>query len=219
MFTIGLTGGIGSGKSTVAEIMKGLGAVLVDADRVGWDVYRSGSQGGARESGKESAREAPRGAKGYRAVVDEFGDEIVGPDGEIDRKKLGSIVFGDPARMKALTGIVWPLIAGAVSDRIAEETARGTETLVVEAAVMFEARWERLFDEIWVVTARRETAVERLIVRDGVPEQAVRARMAAQLPDDERVRRADVVIENDGDLPDLKRLVESVWRDRQEKLA
>lgn len=227
MFTIGLTGGIGSGKSTVAEIMKGLGAVLVDADRVGWDVYRSGSQGGAHESGKESARGAPRGApreapreaQGYRAVVDEFGDEIVGPDGEVDRKKLGSIVFGDPARMKALTGIVWPLIAGAVSDRIAEETARGTETLVVEAAVMFEAGWERLFDEIWVVTARRETAVERLMVRDGVPEQAVRARMAAQLPDEERVRRADVVIENDGDLPDLKRLVESVWRDHQEKQA
>ncbi len=195
MFTIGLTGGIGSGKSTVAGILKDLGAELVDADRVGWEVYRAGTGG-------------------YRAVVDEFGEEVVGPDGEIDRKRLGSIVFGDSARMEALTGIVWPLIAGAVANRIAEETARGTSMLVVEAAVLFEAGWENLFDEVWVVTARKEMAVERLITRDGVTEESVRARMTAQIPDEERVRQASVVIDNGGDLTELRRFVESVWRER-----
>ena len=195
MFTIGLTGGIGSGKSTVAGVLKDLGAELVDADRVGWQVYRTGTGG-------------------YQAVVDEFGDEIVGPDGEIDRERLGSIVFGDPARMEALTGIVWPLIADAVADRIAEEAARGTSILVVEAAVLFEAGWENLFDEIWVVTARKEIAVERLISRGGVTAESVRARVAAQIPDEERVRRADVVIDNGGDLTKLRKSVESVWRER-----
>ena len=195
MFTIGLTGGIGSGKSTVAGVLNDLGAKLVDADRVGWEVYRTGTGG-------------------YRSVVDEFGEEVVGPDGEIDRKRLGSIVFGDPARMEALTGIVWPLIAGAVADRIGEEAARGTLILVVEAAVLFEAGWENLFDEIWVVTAREETAVERLISRDGVTAESVLARVAAQIPDEERVRRADAVIDNGGDLTGLRRSVESVWRER-----
>ena len=195
MFTIGLTGGIGTGKSTVAGVLEDLGGKLVDADRVGWQVYGAGTGG-------------------YRAVVDEFGEVVVGPDGEIDRKKLGSIVFGDPARMEALTGIVWPLIAGAVADRIAEETACGTSILVVEAAVLFEARWEHLFDEIWVVTAGNEMAVERLIRRDGVVAESVRARMAAQLPDEERVRRADVVIDNGGDLAELRRSVKRVWRER-----
>lgn len=195
MFTIGLTGGIGSGKSTVAGVLNDLGAKLVDADRVGWEVYRTGTGG-------------------YRSVVDEFGEEVVGPDGEIDRKRLGSIVFGDPARMEALTGIVWPLIAGAVADRIAEEAARGTSILVVEAAVLFEAGWENLFDEIWVVTAREEMAVERLISRDGVTAKSVLARVAAQIPDEERVRRADAVIDNGGDLTGLRRSVESVWRER-----
>ena len=195
MFTIGLTGGIGSGKSTVAGVLNDLGAKLVDADRVGWEVYRTGTGG-------------------YRSVVDEFGEEVVGPDGESDRKRLGSIVFGDPARMEALTGIVWPLIAGAVADRIGEEAARGTLILVVEAAVLFEAGWENLFDEIWVVTAREETAVERLISRDGVTAESVLARVAAQIPDEERVRRADAVIDNGGDLTGLRRSVESVWRER-----
>ncbi|MCH8223175.1 MAG: dephospho-CoA kinase [Chloroflexi bacterium] len=195
MFTIGLTGGIGSGKSTVAGVLNDLGAKLVDADRVGWEVYRTGTGG-------------------YRSVVDEFGEEVVGPDGEIDRKRLGSIVFGDPARMEALTGIVWPLIAGAVADRIGEEAARGTLILVVEAAVLFEAGWENLFDEIWVVTAREEMAVERLISRDGVTAESVLARVAAQIPDEERVRRADAVIDNGGDLTGLRRSVESVWRER-----
>ncbi len=195
MFTIGLTGGIGSGKSTVAGIMKDLGAELVDADRVGWQVYRAGTGG-------------------YRAVVGEFGEEVVGPDGEIDREKLGSIVFGDPARMEALTGIVWPLIASALADCIAEETARDTSILVVEAAVLFEARWEHLFDEMWVVTARKELAVERLITRDGVAAESVWARMAAQMADEDRVRRANVAIDNGGDLTELRRSVESVWRER-----
>ncbi len=198
MFTIGLTGGIGSGKSTVAGILKDLGAELVDADRVGWQVYRSGTAG----------------TGGYRAVVDEFGEGVVGPDGEIDREKLGSIVFGDPARMEALTGIVWPLIASEIADCISEETARDTSILVVEAAVLFEARWEHLFDEIWVVTARKDAAVERLMIRDGVAAESVRARMAAQLSDEERVRRADVVIDNGGDLTDLRSAVENVWRER-----
>ena len=195
MFTIGLTGGIGSGKSTVAGIAQDLGAELIDADRVGWQVYSAGTAG-------------------HRAVVDEFGDEIVGPDGEIDRKKLGALVFGDPAKMEALTGIVWPLIAGAVAERIAEESERDTQVLVVEAAVLFEAEWEHLFDEIWVVTTRQEMAIERLMSRDDVTAESVQARMDAQLSDEERVQRADAVIDNVGDLRDLRQAVESMWRER-----
>ncbi len=198
MFTIGLTGGIGSGKSTVTRILKDLGAESIDADRVGWLIYEAGTDG-------------------FRAVVDEFGDGIVGPDGEIDRKRLGSIVFGDPARMEALTGIVWPLIASAVAARIAEEAAGGTSVLVIEAAVLFEARWEHLFDEIWLVATRKELVIERLAGRDGAAAESVESRMAAQMPDDDRIRLADVVINNGGDLAELKSSVTSVWQERTEK--
>ena len=124
MLTIGLTGGIGVGKSAVAGILKGLGADTVNADGIGHEVYRAGT-------------------RAYREIVRTFGERVAGADGEIDRKRLGSIVFGDRAKLEALNGIVWPGIRQILQQRIHDIDSRGaTAALVVEAAVLFEAGWD-----------------------------------------------------------------------------
>ncbi len=199
MLTIGLTGGIGSGKSEASGILRELGALVIDADLVGHKTYR-------------------RGEPAWGEVVEAFGDEVVGLDGEIDRRALGRIVFGDPGNLKRLTDIVWPRIRESLERQIARE--RGdrdgddTAVLVVEAAVLFEAGWETLFDEIWVVTAPEKDVLERLErQRNQKPEQT-RARVRAQMSNEERERRADVMVRNDQDRAALAATVKKLWTDR-----
>jgi len=191
---IGLAGGIGTGKSTVAAILSELGAVVIDADRIGHDVYRPGSEG-------------------FRQVVDAFGAGVVAPDGTIDRRTLGSLVFADAAARARLNAIVHPLIARELALRVA--TARAADArrpIVVEAAVLVEVGWRGLVDRLWVVTAPRETAIARVMATRGFERAEVERRLAAQLPDAERRRVADVVIENDGSPAELRARVEAVWR-------
>lgn len=200
MLTIGLTGGIGSGKSEASGILRELGAVVIDADLVGHETYRSGEPG-------------------WDQVVEAFGDEVVGPDGEIDRGRLGRIVFGDPGRLKRLTDIVWPRIREDLEKRITEERSDGDiAVLVVEAAVLFEAGWDELFDEIWVVTAPEDEVLERLErQRKQKPEQT-RARLRAQMTNEERERRAGVVVRNDEDRAALAATVRQLWSERAPQL-
>ncbi len=194
--TIGLTGGIGSGKSEASGILRELGALVIDADIVGHETYRNGRPA-------------------WDEIVEVFGDVVIGSDGEIDRTELGRIVFDDPVNLKRLTDIVWPKIREELKDRMEEELdGGGTDVLIVEAAVLFEAEWENLFDEIWVVTAREKDVLERLErQRNQKPEQT-RARVRAQMTNEEREQRADVMVRNHEDRAALAATVKKLWTDR-----
>ena len=194
--TIGLTGGIGSGKSEASGILRELGALVIDADIVGHETYRNGRLA-------------------WDEIVEVFGDVVIGSDGEIDRTELGRIVFDDPVNLKRLTDIVWPKIREELKDRMeGERDGGGTDVLIVEAAVLFEAEWENLFDEIWVVTAREKDVLERLErQRNQKPEQT-RARVRAQMTNEEREQRADVMVRNHEDRAALAATVKKLWTDR-----
>ena len=193
--TIGVTGGIGSGKSSAVEILAELGAVVIEADRVGHEVY------------------AP-GTVGFDQVVTAYGPDIVGADGAIDRKRLGAIVFGDPSALGRLNAIVHPLIRDAVAQRVTTARASGRAPIVVEAALLIEAKWDALVDEVWLLVARREVIEERLASQRGMEPAAVAARMRAQLSDEERRAHAAVVIDNSGSRDQLREQIERLWRER-----
>lgn len=190
---IGLTGGIASGKSVVSGMLADLGALLIDADKVGHEAYR-------------------RGEGCFDAVVAAFGDDVVGADGEIDRRALGAKVFGDPARRKRLEAIVWPWMRTVMERRLAGIRAAGTPIVVLEAAVLLEAEWTPLVDEVWVVVVPPELARERIVSRNGLTPEQADARIAAQLSNEERLKQAHVVIENAGTLDELRRRVHAEWQ-------
>lgn len=190
---IGLTGGIGSGKSTVADILEALGAKIIRADSVGHEVYRPRTQG-------------------WQRVTEAFGRDILAPDGSIDRQKLGAIVFSDAHARARLNAIVHPLIAAEIRRRIEAHRAAGSlEPIVVEAAVLIEAGWLSLVDEVWLVVADRDVVVDRLGKQRRLAPQEARVRIAAQLGDAERQRYAHVVIRNTGSLEELREQVRTLW--------
>jgi len=190
---IGLTGGIASGKSTVSAILGANGAVIIDADKVGHEAYQTGS-----------------GC--YSAVVQAFGPDIVGSDGEIDRKALGGKVFGDPAQRKKLEGIVWPWMRTTMDERLGELRQQGVPVVVLEAAVLIEADWIPIVDQVWLVTVAPEVAKARLVARNGLTAEQADARIAAQLTNEERARHAQVIIDNSGTLADLEQRVVGQWK-------
>jgi len=190
---IGLTGGIGSGKTTVAAMLAELGADVLDSDKVGHDVYRPGTDG-------------------FHQVVEAFGQDIVAADGAIDRRVLAGKVFGDPEALRRLNGIVHPLIGLAVRDWLLRAQAEPkTAPIVIEAAVLMEAGWQ-FFDEVWAVVVEPETAIARVTASRGMTADEVRRRLAVQMSNDERMRRATRVIHNDGTLAALRAQVEETWR-------
>jgi len=192
LYVVGLTGGIASGKSTVAQLFRERGVPVIDADVLGHRSYEPGTET-------------------YRKVIDAFGEEIVAPDGTIDRRVLGSKVFGKPDELRRLTDIVWPAIRRLASEELAELEVAGNELAVLEAAVLLEAGWEDLVDEIWVVVVDPSIAVSRLRSRNGLDEEAAWARIRSQLSNEERIRRADVVIENNGTLAELRQRFQEAW--------
>ena len=155
MLTIGLTGGIGSGKSAVAALLQQLGASIIDADRLGHEAYTPNSEA-------------------WRQVVAAFGEDILTTEGEIDRRKLGAIVFADPDQLARLNGIMHPLMATMVEQRKAQLKADGESVAVVEAAVLFEAGWDSLVDEVWTTNAPADAVVDRLRQRNGLSEEEAR---------------------------------------------
>ena len=192
MKVIGLTGGIGSGKSTVSQFLQELGAVVLDADKVGHEAYLPGTET-------------------WREVVVAFGREILAPDGTIDRKKLGGIVFSDPESLKRLNQIVHPRMFEMMKTRIEECRQQGVKVVVLEAAVLLEAKWTPLVDEVWVTIASESAVVERAKERTGLPEEQILARIRSQLSVEERIKHANVVIHNEGNLNELKMKVEELW--------
>ncbi len=189
MHVVGLTGGIGSGKSTIAAMLREQELPVVDADLLGHEAYEPGT-----------------GA--HRRLLETFGEDLRGPDGRIDRRKLGGIVFGKPDQMRRLTDIVWPEIRRLAEERLRGLADDGAKMAVLEAAVLFEAGWESLCDEVWAVVAPEELAVRRVHERNGLSEADTRARIRSQMTNEERVRRSDVVIENAGTLEELRVAVE-----------
>jgi dephospho-CoA kinase len=195
MIVIGLTGGIGTGKSEVARILQGLGAVLVNADQVGHEAYQPHSEI-------------------WQEVVKAFGEEILQSNGEIDRKKLGSIVFSHPQHLARLNQIMHPRMAAIVARRIERLREEGALVVVVEAALLFEAGWDSLVDEVWAVDSTVEVVISRLQARNGLSEEEIRKRINSQMPAKERLVRSDVVINNSGDVANLERAVQSLWNNR-----
>ena len=192
MHTIGLTGGIASGKSTVVEFFREQGVSVIDADILGHRTYDPGTAT-------------------FAAVVAAFGDELVADDGTIDRRVLGGKVFGKPEELTRLTDIVWPGMRALASEALSALEVAGNRLVVLEAAVLFEAGWEDMVDEIWVTTVAVEVAVARLAERNGLDEAAARARIDSQLSNAARVAKADVVIENDGTREELAASVREAW--------
>jgi dephospho-CoA kinase len=196
MKVIGLTGGIGSGKSTVSQILAELGAVVLDADKVGHQAYQPGTET-------------------WKDVVAAFGQEVVAADGSIDRKKLGAIVFGDPKALERLNRIVHPRMYDMMAEQIEEYRQQGVEVVVLEAAILLEANWTPLVDEVWVTVASEPTVVRRVKERTGLPEEQIRSRIRSQLSNEERKKQASVVIRNDGSLDELRAKVVELWEGLQ----
>jgi dephospho-CoA kinase len=190
MLLVGLTGGIGSGKSTVAGMLASHGAVILDAD--------------------DFARAAvARGTPGFDAVVTRFGPEIVGVDGELDRPRLATLVFGDEAARRDLEAIVHPFVRKAIADGITANAATDRVVVLVNP-LLIEMGTHRDCDVVIVMSVDPETQVARSVAR-GMDEADVRARMAAQLPLEERATHANVVLDNEGDEEELAMHVERLW--------
>ncbi len=171
------------------------GALVIDADAVGHAVYEPGTDA-------------------WQAVVRHFGDGVVAPDGTIDRAALGRIVFADPEALASLNAIVHPAIGQAVRGQVADARAAAAPLVVVEAALLFEAGWDGLVDEIWVTDAPEDIAIQRVSTRSGLAPEEVRQRMARQMPQQERLRRADVVLDTDRDLHGLEAAVHALLDER-----
>ncbi|NSC21053.1 dephospho-CoA kinase [Streptomyces albus subsp. chlorinus] len=193
MLKVGLTGGIGAGKSEVSRLLAQHGAVIVDADRIAREVVEPGTPGLA-------------------AVVAEFGEEVLASDGSLDRPRLGSLVFSDPDRLAALNAIVHPLV-GQRSAELERAAAEADENAVVvhDVPLLTENGLAPLYDKVVVVDASPATQLDRLVRLRGMDEDEARARMAAQAGREERLAVADIVIDNDGPLEKLAPRVREVW--------
>ena len=192
MIVIGLTGGIGTGKSEAARILEEIGAYIIDADRLGHSAYLPHSEI-------------------WEEVVKEFGDGVLLPDEEIDRKKLGSIVFNDPVQLAKLNEIMHPRMGKMVANLIEGADA---EVVVVEAALLLEAGWDALVDEVWCTGASEDIVIDRLKARNGLDKEEAQKRIKAQMSVDERKSRSQVMIENNGDLAQLTTVIEQIWENR-----
>ncbi len=192
MKVIGLTGGIGSGKSTVSQFLAELGAAIIDADKVGHEAFKPGTEL-------------------WREVVAAFGSEILNPGDEINRSKLGEMVFGNPELLSRLNQIMHPQMHDIVKAQIEDYRQQGVKVVVLEAPLLIEANWTSLVDEVWVTVTSEATVFKRLQERGGLSKPASLARIRSQPSSEERVRHADVVINNDEDLDELKRKVKKLW--------
>ncbi|MFD7613775.1 dephospho-CoA kinase [Streptomyces sp. NPDC059828] len=198
MLKVGLTGGIGAGKSEVSRLLVSYGAILIDADRIAREVVEPGTPGLA-------------------AIVETFGPEILSADGTLDRPKLGSIVFADPDRLAGLNAIVHPLV-GARSAEL--EATAGPDAIVIhDVPLLTENHLAPLYDVVVVVEASEATQLDRLVRLRGMTEADARARMAAQATGEERRAIADLIVDNNGPLESLEPRVREVWEALTERAA
>ena len=192
MLIIGLTGGIGTGKSELSHILRDLGAVVIESDKVAHQSYEPGTTA-------------------HGLIVKLFGEDVLDGSGFIDRKSLGKIVFADTARRLELEKIVWPATRKLTLALLEKETVRGTRVVVVEVPKLYESGWDKVADVVWTVEAPQSVVIQRVERRSGMSELDTKARIAAQFTRQERVDRADIVIENDATLEDLRNQISKLW--------
>ena len=193
MFVIGLTGGIGTGKTSVSNILSSLGASMINADKIGHKIYEPNSEG-------------------WMEVVNAFGKEILNENQEIDRKKLGSIVFKDKKYLDQLNSITHPRIYSEIESELQTLTNNNVTVSVVEAALLIEAKWTSLADEVWVTVSNENIIYKRLEKRDGLNIEAIKARISSQMSTKEKLKFADVIIKNDSSIKDLEKEVQYYWK-------
>ncbi len=197
MYIIGLTGNIATGKSTVMKILSELGAEVIDADHIAHEVIQPGGPA-------------------YLKVITDFGEQIVQSDGSLDRKRLGELVFGDPERLRHLEHIVHPLVAERIVERL--QVSR-KPVVVIEAIKLIEAGLAAMCNEVWVVTSPASLQLERLLDTRRLTRAEAKMRIDAQPPQPEKIKVANVVIENTGSLEALRQRVEEEWARVQRQLA
>jgi dephospho-CoA kinase len=200
MYIIGLTGGIGSGKSTVAQVLEDAGATIVSADLTGHEVYQPGRPA-------------------FHEIVEAFGQDVVAADGTIDRKKLGAIVFSDPKHLARLNAITHPRMKGMMREKLRELESSGVDVAVIEAALLFDAGWDDLADEVWVTVAPPEVVATRVSERSGLPVEQVLERVRAQMSNEERVQRSDHVIDSSGDMESTMSQARRLWDELRRRLG
>ncbi|HOH89304.1 MAG TPA: dephospho-CoA kinase [Bacillota bacterium] len=189
---IGLTGGIASGKSTVSAKLKELGAAVIDADLLARDVVR-------------------KGEIAYNKIVQCFGEDILLPGGDIDRKKLGNIVFSDKEKLALLNSITHPEIINRMKERIQELKAEGAKVIVVDAAILIEMGLHKYVDSVWVLSVDRETQLKRLVERDKFNYREAENRINSQFTNEVRKKYADVVIDNSKPIEEVEKRLEELW--------
>ena len=196
MRIIGLTGGIACGKSTVSKALRALGAAIIDADALAHEL---------------SQPNAPI----FNAYVERFGREIVTAGGTLDRAAIAARVFADPAVRTEVDAVTHPLIRAAAEERLRVTRAEGKKAAVLDVPLLFEAGWDVLADEVWVVALPAEEQLARLLARDkAMSEEEARARISAQMPLAEKCARADIVIDNSGTPEETRECIEQLWRER-----
>ena len=195
MKVIGLTGGIGSGKSTVSRFLAELGAVIIDADKVGHEALKPDTEL-------------------WREVVAAFGRQILTPSGDIDREKLGEIVFSNPDSLARLNRIMHPRLYNIVKAQLEEYRRQGIGVVVLEVPLLIEAGWTSLVDEVWVTVASKATVLKRLEKQVRLSKSKSLARIRSQLSSAERTRHANVIIDTDGEFDELRANVEKLWDKR-----
>ena len=198
MLVIGLTGSIGTGKSEAARQLVILGASIISADQVGHEAYTPNTEA-------------------WEQVVAAFGDGILQDDKDIDRRKLGAIVFSDPSQLEKLNAIMHPRMARMVSDKIEVLRGQGVKVVVVEAALLFEAGWDTLVEEVWVTDSSEDIVVGRLKERNGLSEEEAKKRINSQMDRAERIERSDFVIDNSSDMAGLESAIKELWDRRVAK--
>ncbi len=192
-FLIGLTGNIACGKSAVLARLAELGAETIDADSVVHELQRPGEPV-------------------WAAIRQAFGPAVLTPEGALDRRALGAIVFGDPAALARLEALTHPAVRARIEERVAAAAGRGVAVMVIDAIKLFEGGLADRCDQNWVVTCAPEQQLARLMARNGFTEAEARQRIAAQPPQAEKVARADLVIDNSGALADTHAQVDAAWR-------
>ncbi len=194
MKVIGLTGGIASGKSTASAYFRELGAVIVDADAI-------------------SRASTRRGGAAFEAVCAAFGD-ILGADGEIDRRKLGGIVFADEDARRKLNSIVHPAVMAESRAQIENARASGVKMCILDVPLLFETGMEKLCDETWLIYVPREEQIRRMAERDGLDAAAAAARIDSQMPLEEKLKRADVAIDSSDTIEQTREKLRRLWEER-----
>ncbi|MEA3312951.1 MAG: dephospho-CoA kinase [Caldisericota bacterium] len=199
MIVIGLTGNIASGKSAVSKFLKKLSADIVDLDQLAKKIQ----------------------SQNVNDIVDKmekvFGKEIVS-NGKVNRKKLGSIVFSDKEKLNKLNEIMIPVMTEVVKKIIEKKRVSGTKVLVVDAAILFEANWDKIVDTVWVVYIPKKLQLERLMKRENIRREEALMRIDSQMPISEKIKMADVVIDNSGDFSQMESQILELWKKIQNSI-